>query len=281
MIRFDTAGRGLRPPGRDSSASSGAPDVMSTSPVVRLEGVDVVRGGRHVLRGLSFEVAPGEVFALLGGNGVGKSTTLLTCLGLIEPDAGVVELLGASPSADGERVRASLAYLPEQAQMYPELDAYENLGYFLELAGVRFDRAALDEALDTVSLRFDARDQRLHTYSKGMRQKVAIALALLRRTPLLLLDEPTSGLDPLAVDEFDGLVHRLGSAGVAVLMVTHDLYGATRVASRLGLLRDGRLTEIFERDDDGIDAEAVRRAYAAGNTVDDSERSEGTPGRTA
>ena len=237
---------------------------MTRDAVVRLRDVDVARGGRPVLSGLGFEVAPGEVFALLGGNGVGKSTTLLTCLGLIEPDAGTVEVLGASPTADGERVRASLAYLPEQAQLYPELDAYENLGYFLELAGSSCSAAELDAALDTVSLRGDARSQRLATYSKGMRQKVAIALALLRRTPLLLLDEPTSGLDPLAVDEFDALVHRLGDAGVAVLMVTHDLYGATRVASRLGLLRGGRLREIFGRGDDGIDVEAVRRAYAAG-----------------
>ena len=241
--------------------------MTASTAVVRLRDVEVHRGGRAVLRGLTFDVAPGEVFALLGGNGVGKSTTLLTCLGLIEPAAGTVEVLGASPSEDPERVRASLAYLPEQAQLYPELDAYENLGYFLELAGVAFTRADLDEALTTVSLRDDARGQRLETYSKGMRQKVAIALALLRRTPLLLLDEPTSGLDPLAVDEFDALVHRLGDAGVAVLMVTHDLYGATRVASRLGLLRDGRLSEVFERGgsgEAGIDAEAVRRAYAAG-----------------
>ncbi len=254
---------------------------MTAAPVVRLRDVKVSRGGRTVLHGLSFEVAPGEVFALLGGNGVGKSTTLLTCLGLIAPDAGTVEVLGASPATDGDRVRAALAYLPEQAQLYPELDAYENLGYFLELAGVPFDRPALDEALDTVSLRADARARRMETYSKGMRQKVAIALALLRRTPLLLLDEPTSGLDPLAVDEFDALVHRLGDAGVAVLMVTHDLYGATRVASRLGLLRDGRLTEIFERGDGGIDADAVRRAYAAGAAAGNGHEADGDRGAAA
>ena len=243
----------------------------TASAVVRLENVRVTRGGHEVLRGLGFEVRAGEVFALLGGNGVGKSTTLLTCLGLLEPDAGTVEVLGAEPWTEGERVRASLAYLPEQAQLYPELDAYENLAYFLELAGVACTRGDLDEALDTVSLRADARGQRLETYSKGMRQKVAIALALLRRSPLLLLDEPTSGLDPLAVDEFDALVHRLGEAGVAVLMVTHDLYGATRVATRLGLLRDGRLSEVFERDEHGIDAEAVRRAYAAGQAAAGAE----------
>ncbi|MEE4301546.1 MAG: ABC transporter ATP-binding protein [Pseudomonadales bacterium] len=254
---------------------------MSSEPVVRLTDVHVTRGGRSVLRGLDFEVAPGEVFALLGGNGAGKSTTLLTCLGLIDADRGTVEVLGASPRTDGERIRRSLAYLPEQAQLYPELDAYENLGYFLELAAVPFDRRALDEALDTVSLQADARTQRLETYSKGMRQKVAIALALLRGTPLLLLDEPTSGLDPLAVDEFDALVHRLGDAGIAVLMVTHDLYGATRVASRLGLLREGRLSRIFERDENGIDAEAVRSAYASGNSMDAPRDADGTAGRAA
>ena len=236
--------------------------MSASDPVVRLEDVHVRRGGRSVLRGLGFEVAAGEVFALLGGNGVGKSTTLLTCLGLIETEQGRVEVLGRSPLDDAEGVRASLAYLPEQAQLYPELNAYENLEYFLELAGAAIERAGLDDALDRVSLRADARDARLDTYSKGMRQKVAIALALLRGTPLLLLDEPTSGLDPLAVDEFDALVHRLGEAGVAVLMVTHDLYGATRVASRLGILRDGAMGEVFEREDGRIDVDAVRRAYA-------------------
>ena len=97
-----------------------------------------------------------------------------------------------------------------------------------------------------------------------MRQKVAIALALLRRTPLLLLDEPTSGLDPLAVEEFDALVHALGERGVGVLMVTHDLFGACRVASRLGVLHEGRLAAGFEAPADGrIELAAVREAFAA------------------
>ena len=123
------------------------------------------------------------MFALLGGNGVGESTTLLTC-GLLQPDAGTVEVLGASPSVDGERVRASVAYLPEQAQLYPELDAYENLGYFLELAGVDFSHGDLDEALTTVRCaRMRARSGSLETYSKGMPSRIGRDRAgrLLRR----------------------------------------------------------------------------------------------------
>ncbi|MEE4381428.1 MAG: ABC transporter ATP-binding protein [Pseudomonadales bacterium] len=234
------------------------------APLVRMDAVHVERGGHAVLRGLDFTVQPGEVFALLGGNGAGKSTTLLTCLGLLAPSRGTVHVLGASPQAEPERVRRGLAYLPEQAQLYPHLDARENLDYFLRLAGLARDADETEAALDTVGLQGDARGRRLEGYSKGMRQKVAIALALLRRTPLLLLDEPTSGLDPLAVEEFDALVHALGERGVGVLMVTHDLFGACRVASRLGVLHEGRLAAGFEAPAEGrIELAAVREAFAA------------------
>jgi ABC-2 type transport system ATP-binding protein len=228
-----------------------------------MRDVEVARGGQAVLRGLSFDVAPGEVFALLGGNGAGKSTTLLTCLGLLAPSSGSVTVLGACPQTEAEWVRRGLAYLPEHAQLYPHLDARENLSYFLRLAGLERSGAEVDAALDVVGLDERARSRRLADYSKGMRQKVAIALALLRRTPLLLLDEPTSGLDPLAVEEFDALVHTLGQRGVAVLMVTHDLFGACRVASRLGVLHGGRLVSTFEpAAEGGVELDRVRAAFA-------------------
>lgn len=225
----------------------------------------VRRGEREVLRGVSFSVAPGEVYGLLGGNGVGKSTTLLTFLGFLAPSGGEVRVNGAIVGEDLQQARRSIAYLPESASLYGHLDARENLRYFLELAGTKADRLAIDAALDRTALCFDARTQKLRDYSKGMRQKVAIALAILRNTSTLLLDEPTSGLDPRAIDEFHELVRSLADSGKSILMVTHDVYGACHVADRIGLLRDGELVGEFTATEEGrIDTEAVHRAFTSG-----------------
>jgi ABC-2 type transport system ATP-binding protein len=231
----------------------------------RLEAIDlrVSRAGREVLCGISFAVAPGEVYALLGGNGAGKSTTLLTFLGLLAPSGGSIRVNGRDVSADLASARGAIAYLPEAASLYEHLNARENLGYFLRLAGATVDPAIVDAALDRVSLAPEARDRRLRSYSKGMRQKVAIALAILRGTDILLLDEPTSGLDPVAIDEFHGLVRTLAEAGKTILMVTHDVYGACQVASRIGLLRGGQLVGEFTAPQGGrIETEAVHRAFS-------------------
>jgi ABC-2 type transport system ATP-binding protein len=130
------------------------------------------------------------------------------------------------------------------------------------------DRAAIDAALDQVALPLEARTRRMQAFSKGMRQKTAIALALLRDTPILLLDEPTSGLDPVAIDEFHDMVKALALAGRTVLMVTHDVYGACQVADRVGLLRGGRLVGSFAAAEGGrIDTETVHAAFAEREAV--------------
>lgn len=238
---------------------------MTSPAALEARSLVVMRDQRLVLDHISFSVAPGEVYALLGGNGAGKSTTLLTFLGFLAPSAGTVLVGGREVGSDVEAARTQIAYLPEAAALYGHLDAYENLDYFLQLAGCRADRAALDAALDRVALPPAARGRRMQGYSKGMRQKTAIALALLRDTPILLLDEPTSGLDPVAIDEFHQMVKALAAAGRTVLMVTHDVYGACQVATRVGLLRDGRLVGSFDAGADGarIDTETVHAAFAA------------------
>ncbi|MEM9292668.1 MAG: ABC transporter ATP-binding protein [Acidobacteriota bacterium] len=225
--------------------------------------LSVERSREPVLKDVSFGVAPGEVYALLGGNGAGKSTTLLTFLGFLQPSAGEVRVQGQSVAGNLASSRQALSYLPEAATLYGHLDAYQNLEYFLSLAKVKASRGDIDSALDTVSLDSGARAKRMDTYSKGMRQKVAIALALLRETPILLLDEPTSGLDPIAIDEFHALVRNLAAQGKTILMVTHDVYGACQVADRIGLLRRGELVGAFDRSDEGsIETEAVHAAFA-------------------
>jgi len=230
---------------------------------IDVRDLKVERSGKAVLHGISFAVQAGKVFALLGGNGAGKSTTLLTLLGFLPVATGSVSLSGISPSHDVKKIRDQVAYLPEAATLYPHLNAYENLGYFLSLSKRKLSKAELDATLDKVDLQPDARSQKMDTYSKGMRQKVSIALALLRDTPVLFLDEPTSGLDPIAIDEFNRLVRGLAAEGRTILMVTHDVYGACQVADRIGLLRRGELVGLFGAGDgQQIDTETVHKAFA-------------------
>ncbi|WP_052135007.1 ABC transporter ATP-binding protein [Sphingomonas sp. 37zxx] len=201
-------------------------------------------GTREVLRGLDLAVHAGEIYALLGGNGAGKSTTLNALLGFITPTQGSVSISGFDPSRDPQAARASLAYVPESVALYDHLTARENIDYFLALAGTdRSVAGVIDPALEAVSLPSDAWNKRVGGFSKGMRQKVAIALALARQVPVLLLDEPTSGLDPRATMDFNRLLETARARGVTTLMVTHDLLSAVDVADRIGFLADGRIEE--------------------------------------
>lgn len=237
---------------------------MARQVKLQAEQLRVLRGGREVLSGVSFEVAGGEVYGLLGGNGAGKSTTLSTFLGFLPASGGRVIVNTRDVGSDVAAARRAMAYLPEAASMYEHLDARENLHYFLQLVGVGRGESEIDAALDRVSLAGEARGIKLRGYSKGMRQKVAIALAILRDTDILLLDEPTSGLDPTAIDEFHDLVRGLADAGKAILMVTHDVYGACQVADRIGLLRGGKLVDQFAAPAGGrIETETVHRAFSA------------------
>ncbi len=241
---------------------------MMNNPVIEARRLNVARGTKTVLKDVDFRAMPGEVLALLGGNGAGKSTTLLTFLGILPPSAGDAYLFGKPVASNTAEIRANVAYLPEAATLYGHLSARENIRYFLALAGMERSAEDIEAALDRVSLKEEARAQRLETYSKGMRQKTAIALALLRETPVLLLDEPTSGLDPVAIDEFNALVADLARSGKTILMVTHDVYGACQVAHRIALLRHGELVGMFEAPEGGrIDTEAVHKAFASGGVA--------------
>ncbi|MEM8825726.1 MAG: ABC transporter ATP-binding protein [Pseudomonadota bacterium] len=233
------------------------------APPLEARSLSLLREGNEVLDDVSFTVAEGEIFALLGGNGAGKSSTLLTFLGFLQPSGGDVLVNGVPVAGDVAGARSAIAYLPEAAALYGHMTAHENLDYFLDLAGRSAGRADLDAALDRVALPPEARGRRLQSYSKGMRQKTAIALALLRETPILLLDEPTSGLDPVAIDEFHDLVKALAEDGRSILMVTHDVYGACQVADRVGLLRGGRLVGSFAAEAGRrIDTDIVHAAFA-------------------
>jgi len=231
---------------------------------LQAQSLCVARSGKDVLSGVSFSVNAGEVYALLGGNGAGKSTTLLSVLGFLPIASGRIRISNKEVSCDIAAARQAISYLPESASLYEHLNANENLDYFLQLAGNATCQQAMSAALDQVSLAPEVRLKKLRTYSKGMRQKVAIALAILRDTDILLLDEPTSGLDPSAIDEFHHTVRELANKGKAILMVTHDVYGACQVADKIGLLHGGTLVgEFSATDNERINTETVHRAFSA------------------
>lgn len=233
--------------------------------LIQAEQLCVSYGDRHVLNNVNFEVNKGQVFALLGGNGAGKSTTLKTFLGLAQPQSGQALVLGKNVVEHGHYVRQKIAYLPESVMLYAHLTAVENINYFLALAGICCSTNEVNHALERVSLQQAFWHKPLGEFSKGMRQKTAIALALLRQAPILFLDEPTSGLDPAAIDEFNSLVSQLAEDGSTIFMVTHDVYGACQVADQIGLLRHGQLVGSFSKQQgQRIDTEAVHAAFIEG-----------------
>jgi ABC-2 type transport system ATP-binding protein len=234
-----------------------------SKPIISADSLCVEFENRRVLNNVSFSVAKGEVFALLGGNGAGKSTTLKVFLGTVLSSSGEAKVLGHSVKNEIDLIRNKAAYLPESVMLYGHLTGCENVEYFLSLAGVEKNTNDIEIAFEKVALQKEAWHQNLSSYSKGMRQKTAIALALLRETPVLFLDEPTSGLDPRAIDEFNQLISQLASTGTTVFMVTHDVYGACQVANRIALLDSGEITGIFERENGNlIDTEVVHSAFS-------------------
>lgn len=234
------------------------------SAAIAAVGVFYSYASRNVLDGLNLAVMPGEIYALLGGNGAGKSTLLSLFLGLSKPASGTVFVGDHDVAREPQKARELLAYVPESVALYEHLDAIENLRYFLALASASRDLdSIIAPALTAVGLAQSAWRHRLGGYSKGMRQKVAIAIALARKVPVLLLDEPTSGLDPRATLEFNQLLDNLRGQGVTTLMVTHDLLSAADIADRIGFLADGRVREEIATHDSGrFDVQALHQRYA-------------------
>jgi ABC-2 type transport system ATP-binding protein len=194
---------------------------------------------------LNLTVAPGELFALLGPNGAGKTTTINCLLGFLTPDSGRALIDGLDVAREPLETKRRLAYIPEQVNLYGHFSGVENLAYFSELAGHRYADAELRRFLTDAGLQTAAHDQRVSGYSKGMRQKVGIAIALAKQAKALLLDEPTSGLDPSASHEFSQLLRKLRERDVAILMATHDLFRAKEDATRVGIMRHGKLAHIL------------------------------------
>jgi ABC-2 type transport system ATP-binding protein len=206
--------------------------------------------GVTALDALDLDVEPGEVFCLLGANGAGKTTTINLFLNFIEPTSGTALINGLDVTQAPLETKKYVAYIPETVMLYRNLTGLENLAYFAALAGrTDLTRAHLLSCLHSVDLREDAADRRVGAYSKGMRQKVGIAIALAKQARALLLDEPTSGLDPKASNEFSALLATLKRSGMAILMATHDLFRAKESGTRVGIMKQGKLVAIHGTDE--------------------------------
>jgi ABC-2 type transport system ATP-binding protein len=178
----------------------------------------------------------------LGANGAGKTTTIHLFLNFIQPSSGTATIKGLDVVQQPLETKRYLAYIPEQVMLYGNLSGLENLAYFSTLAGQgAYTNDQLLTFLVQVGLPLEAATRWVSTYSKGMRQKIGIAIALAKRAEILLLDEPTSGLDPKAASEFSTLLRRMSDDGVAVLMATHDLFRAKDTGTRVGIMKQGRL----------------------------------------
>ncbi|WP_026629028.1 ABC transporter ATP-binding protein [Dyadobacter alkalitolerans] len=218
------------------------------------------RYGNHTaLNSLNLSIQPGEIFALLGQNGAGKTTTINLFLGFIEPTEGTASIDGISVAEHPQAIKQYLAYIPETVMLYPNLTGIENLQYFSSLAGFDYSKKELGGLLASAGLQSQAYEQRLAGYSKGMRQKVGIAIAVAKKAKVLLLDEPTSGLDPKASNEFSQIIQTLSKNGTAILMATHDIFRAKEVASRIGIMKEGTLQSVL--DASSISANELESLY--------------------
>jgi ABC-2 type transport system ATP-binding protein len=227
-------------------------DNAGRHPVLEAANLTKRYNGVTALDGLNLTVRPGEVFCLLGANGAGKTTTINLFLNFIEPSGGAARINGLDVVKQPLETKKYLAYIPETVMLYRNLTGLENLEYFSALGGrPDYTRAQLLDFLAQVGLQAEAADRRVGTYSKGMRQKVGIAIALAKQAKALLLDEPTSGLDPKASNEFSALLSRLSHDGVAVLIATHDLFRAKESGTRVGIMKQGRLVRTLETTEVG------------------------------
>ena len=204
--------------------------------------------GLLALDHLDLTVNPGELFCLLGANGAGKTTTVNLFLNFIEPTEGTALVDGIDVTKEPLAAKRHIAYVSENVMLYENFTARQNLDFFAKLGGKRgLGKDDYYGVLHRVGLQEKAFEQRLKYFSKGMRQKLGIAIAILKDARNIVLDEPTSGLDPKAGAEFMALLRELRGEGRAIFMSTHDIFRAKEEADRLGIMKDGRLVSVLTR----------------------------------
>jgi ABC-2 type transport system ATP-binding protein len=231
--------------------------------VIRARGLTKVYGDLVAVDQLDLDVRAGEIFGLLGPNGAGKTTTILMLLGLSEPTDGRARVLGLDPVRDPLSIKLQVGYLPDSVGFYGDLSGRDNLRYTTRLNGIARKEAEnrIDEALETVGLS-DRADDPTNQYSRGMKQRLGIADALIKQPRIMILDEPTAAIDPIGVVEILDLIRSLASEkGMAILLSSHLLDQVQSICDRVGIFRQGRLIG------QGTVAELARRFGFTGNVL--------------
>jgi ABC-2 type transport system ATP-binding protein len=212
---------------------------MSTS---YIEAVNLTKKYKDLLAidHVSFSVSAGEIFTMLGGNGAGKTTTINLFLNFIEPTEGEARINNIPVHKEPLKAKQSVAFVSENVMLYTNFTAIQNLDFFSKLGGkTKLSENDYKRALLRVGLQEDAHSKKLKEFSKGMRQKCGIAIAILKDAQVIFLDEPTSGLDPQAGFEFISLIRSLRDEGKAILMSTHDIFRAKEISDTIGIMKEG------------------------------------------
>jgi ABC-2 type transport system ATP-binding protein len=220
--------------------------------------------GKVAVDGLDLTVRPGELYALLGPNGAGKTTTLRMVTGLLAPDAGEISVFGVDARKDGREAKRLVAWLPDEPLLYDKLTPLEYLEFVAGLWEIDASTAGrrAEDLLKQLDL-WDNRDQRCETFSRGMKQKAALAGALIHEPRLMILDEPLTGLDAAAARSVKDMLRDRTREGMTVILTTHILDVAERVADRIGIIQAGKLLA------EGTLAELRERAGAGQSTLED------------
>jgi ABC-2 type transport system ATP-binding protein len=227
--------------------------------MIQLQNVSKSFKGYVAIQNLNLQVEAGEIVGLLGANGAGKSTTINMLLGFLSPDSGTVKIEEKETYKQATEVRQLVGYIPENVNLYPYLSGLENLDYFCKLAGLKYSKTELQEFLSTCGLQSEAHHKKVSDYSKGMRQKVGIAIAYAKKAKVYLLDEPASGLDPLASNELSELLKKLAVEGATILMASHDIFRVREVCHRIGILKNGTLVKELRSEE--VSANELEKLY--------------------
>jgi ABC-2 type transport system ATP-binding protein len=209
-----------------------------TEDAIKVEDITFSYGSIEAVRGISFQVAPGEILGFLGPNGAGKSTTIKILTGQLTPKSGHARVLGVDTTKDDPGIQAQIGVCFEEKNLYTSMSAVENLRFHASLFGIR--NLDADRLLSRVGLADRARD-RVQKYSKGMRQRLMMARALVNTPKVLLLDEPTDGLDPVSSQAIRKLIKEEAARGAAVLLTTHDMSEADELSDRVAFINEGKL----------------------------------------
>lgn len=206
--------------------------------------------GKNVLDHVNFQIDREEIFCMFGANGAGKTTTINLFLDFIQPTEGKALIDGITVKDEPLKAKQHVAYVSENVMLYDNFSAYQNIDYFTRLAGrSKLGRKDYAQVLGQVGLDEAQFEMRVRHYSKGMRQKLGIAIAIIKDASNILLDEPTSGLDPEAGAEFLELLSYLKEGGKSIFMSTHDIFRAKIVADRIGFLKEGSLVMMKSREE--------------------------------